>query len=181
LRRWRDVLIKFVAPLWLCAGLAHAEQPLPELTHALTRVDAKPAPELVYPDLEGKSHKLSDYRGKVVLVNFWATWCPPCRREMPSMERLHQILKDQPFAILAIDQQEDADTVFAFTAQLDPEPTFPLLLDPKSLSARAYGVKGLPVSVIIDKQGNIVYRAVGGREFDHPELIAMLRALIAAP
>jgi len=87
-------------------------------------------------DLEGKTQRLSQYKGKVVLVNFWATWCPPCRREMPSMERLSQKLKAEPFMVLAPDQFESFDLVFSFTGQLDPSPTFPILLDAQPIGGR---------------------------------------------
>jgi thiol-disulfide isomerase/thioredoxin len=168
--------------LWAALGFSAATQaalPLPEMSHSLTPLKpAKPAKNFTLPDLDGKPHKLSDYRGKVVLVNFWATWCPPCRREMPSMERLSQQLKDQPFVILAINQQEDADRVFVFTGQLEPAPTFPILFDPDSAVSHAWGVLGLPASFIVDKQGRVVYRAMGGREFDHPEIEQAIRALL---
>ena len=140
----------------------------------------RPAPDFSLPDMDGKIHKLSDYRGKVVLLNFWATWCPPCRREMPSMENLHQELKDKPFQVLACDQEEDGDTVFAFTGQLDPAPTFPLLLDSKSAVSKSFDVRGLPTTFLVDKMGNIAYRAVGGREFGHPAIRALIEELMAA-
>lgn len=159
-------------PLW-------AQTVLPELSHKLTKLPARaPAKNFTFKDLEGKTHSLSNYRGKVVLVNFWATWCPPCRREMPSMERLYQKLKGEPFMVLAVDQWEGYDLVFAFTGQLDPQPTFPILFDPKSSAAKQWNVKGLPTSFIVDKRGRVVYRAVGGREFDHPEMEKLIRALI---
>ena len=149
------------------------------MSHTLTALKpAKAAKNFTLPDLDGKPRKLSDYRGKVVLVNFWATWCPPCRREMPSMERLSQRLKDQPFVILAINQQEDPEEVFVFTGQLDPAPTFPILFDRTSKVANAWGVLGLPASFIVDQQGRVVYRAMGGREFDHPEIERAIRSLI---
>jgi thiol-disulfide isomerase/thioredoxin len=149
------------------------------MSHTLTSLSpAQPARDFTLPDLDGKSHKLSDYRGKVVLVNFWATWCPPCRREMPSMERLSQRLRDQPFAILAVNQQEEPDGVFVFTGQLDPAPTFPILFDRNSTVSHAWGVPGLPASFIVDKAGRVVYRAMGGREFDHPEIEQAIRALL---
>jgi len=168
--------------LWAVLGFAapvRAALPLPEMSHTLTLLSPKkPARDFSLPDLDGKPHKLSDYRGKVVLVNFWATWCPPCRREMPSMERLSQRLQDQPFVILAINQQEEADQVFVFTGQLDPAPTFPILFDRDSTVSHAWGVLGLPTSFIVDKQGRVVYRAMGGREFDHPEIEQTIRALL---
>lgn len=165
----------------LTASAARAALPEPPLTHVLAALNPRPlAPDFSLPDLDGKTRKLSDYRGKVVLVNFWASWCPPCRHEMPSMEKLYLELKGKPFQVLACDQQEDFDTVFAFTGQLDPAPTFPLLLDKKSAVAKAFGVPGLPTSFLIDKEGRIAYRAVGGRDFDHPEVRALVEKLIAA-
>jgi len=165
----------------LTARSAQAALPEPPLTHVMAPIKPpRPAPDFSLPDMDGKIHKLSDYRGKVVLLNFWATWCPPCRREMPSMENLHQELKDKPFQVLACDQEEDGDTVFAFTGQLDPAPTFPLLLDSKSAVSKSFDVRGLPTTFLVDKMGNIAYRAVGGREFGHPAIRALIEELMAA-
>jgi len=163
----------------LLPALSVAQTNLPDLTHRLTALTPRlAAPNFALKDLDGKTQRLSAYKGKVVLVNFWATWCPPCRREMPSMERLYQKLKGEPFMVLAIDQNESFDLVFAFTGQLDPSPTFPLLLDEKAKTPPQWGVKGLPTSFIVDKQGRVAYRAVGGREFDHPDIEALIRQLI---
>ena len=181
---WRIWLARAVrvsgSLILLLPALAAAQTDLPDLTHKLTALSPRPpAPDFALKDLDGKTQRLSDYKGNVVLVNFWATWCPPCRREMPSMERLYQKLKGEPFMVLAPDQYESFDLVFSFTGQLDPAPTFPILLDEKSTSSKAWKVKGLPTSFIVDKQGRIAYRAVGGREFDHPEIEKLIRALIA--
>jgi thiol-disulfide isomerase/thioredoxin len=127
--------------------------------------------------MDGATHSLADYRGKVVLINFWATWCPPCRRELPSMEAVHQALGGEGFAVIAVNQWESPDLVFVFLGQLDTFPTFPILFDPTSAVAEAFGVRGLPTSYILDREGRIVYRAVGGREFDHPEIVAKIREL----
>ena len=163
----------------LSSGPLWAQSVLPELSHKLTKLPTRTlAKDFTFKDLEGKTHSLSDYRGKVLLVNFWATWCPPCRREMPSMERLYQKLKGQPFMVLAVDQWESYDLVFAFTGQLDPQPTFPILFDEKSSAAKQWNVKGLPTSFIVDKRGRVAYRAVGGREFDHPEIERLIQTLI---
>lgn len=173
--------------LGLLAGLAvlsaQAED-LPPLTHALTPIGQPyAAPALKLPDLDGRVHDLADLKGRVVVVNFWATWCPPCRREMPSLERLRQRLamQDQPdqgLAVLAVDVGEDADTVFSFTGQLDPAPSFPLLLDKDSAAMQRWKVKGLPTTFVVDAEGRVVFRAVGGREFDHEALVGQLRALL---
>ncbi len=145
----------------------------------LTEVSKRPlGSDFVLEDIDGKKRRLSDLRGKVVLVNFWATWCPPCRREMPSIERLSHLLKGADFEILAVNVAENLDMVFSFTGTLDPVPTFPIVFDRDGSVLRAWPVRGLPTSFILDKQGRIAYRAVGGREFDDPAILAQLRILL---
>jgi thiol-disulfide isomerase/thioredoxin len=151
----------------------------PELSHNLTPVkEIVPASDFVLLDMDDEKVKLSDYRGKVVLLNFWATWCPPCIREMPSMERLHQQVNADDFKVLAVNQMEDVDQVFAFTGQLEIDPTFEILFDSTSKVSQDYAVHGLPTTYLIDKKGNIRYRAVGGREFNHPEVVKIIDQLI---
>ena len=151
---------------------------LPPLTHGLTLIaEPKPAPALRLTDLDGKVHDLANLKGKLVVVNFWATWCPPCRREMPSLERLRQRLEKQGLAVMAVDVGEDADTVFAFTGQLEPSPSFPILLDRDSQAMQRWKIKGLPTTFIVDPAGRVIYRAVGGRECDNPVIIEALLAL----
>jgi thiol-disulfide isomerase/thioredoxin len=148
---------------------------LPPLSHRLTVIeDPVTAPPLRLEDIDGVEHDLADLKGRLVLVNFWATWCPPCRREMPSMERLYQQFKERGLTVLAVDVGEDMDTVFAFTGQLDPAPTFPLLLDTDSSAAQAWGVKGLPTSFVVDPEGRVIIRAVGGTEFDDAAAVEQL-------
>lgn len=157
-----------------------AAQGKTDLTSTLTPVAPRTlAKDFALKDLDGKTRHLSDYRGKVVLLNFWGSWCPPCRREMPSMERLYQNLKTEPFVVLAVNQSESLDLVFAYTGEIDPSPTFPMLLDIQGQVPPQWGVRGLPASFIVDKRGRIAYRAMGGREFDHPYIEKTLRALIA--
>jgi len=151
------------------------------LSHSFARIDPpRNAPEFSLPDMDGELHDLRDYRGKVVLINFWATWCPPCRREMPALEQLYRKLGDQQFAVLAVNQWEDADLVFAYMGDLNVFPSFPILFDPESRVSAEFGVKGLPTSFLLDKQGRVVFRAVGGRAFDHPEVEQTIRDLLAA-
>jgi thiol-disulfide isomerase/thioredoxin len=151
---------------------------LPPLAHSLTQQAPKPAPALRLQDLDGQMTDLAHLKGRVVLINYWATWCPPCRREMPSMERLSQALKGEAFSVLAVDVGEDADTIDAFTSQLDTELSFPILLDSRSRAMQAWQVAGLPTTFLVDKQGRIVASAIGGREFDHPEMIRAIRQLL---
>lgn len=175
----RNTLIFLLNLILLLPSLTAAQTNLPDLSHKLTALSPRPlAPAFTLKDLDGKTHKLSAYKGQVLLVNFWASWCPPCRREMPSMERLYLKLKGEPFQVFAVNQNEGFDLIFAFTGELDPAPTFPILLDEKGKAPAQWNVKGLPTSFIVDKQGRIAYRAVGGREFDHPEIEAALRRLM---
>lgn len=151
----------------------------PELSYNLTPMTKViPASDFELLDMDEEKKKLSDYRGKVILLNFWATWCPPCVREMPSMERLQQKFNADNFKVLAINQMEEIDQVFAFTGQLEIDLTFEILFDSQSAVSQAYAVRGLPTTYLIDKQGNIRYRAVGGRDFNHPEVIKIIKALI---
>ena len=139
------------------------------------------APGFSLQDMDEETHTLSDYRGKVVLVNFWATWCPPCRKEMPALEALYKKLGTDDFAVLAVNQWEDPDHVFTYTGDLNVFPSFPILFDPESAISQDYGVKGLPTSFLIDKKGRLAYRAVGGRDFDHPEVEKLILELQAQP
>ena len=176
----RDTLLAALAALALAGivTLPARAADLPPLSHNLARLAPKAAPVLKLKDLDGTSHDLAHLRGKVVLINFWATWCPPCRREMPSMERLRQALANEPFVVLAVDVGESADTIETFTGQLDTTLGFPILLDTTSRAMQAWKVAGLPTTFLVDKRGRIVASAVGGREFDHPELVKTIRELL---
>lgn len=170
----------------LCLVLSVAALPValpaqePDLSHTLAPVDPPvTAPGFTLADMDGESHALADYRGKVILLNFWATWCPPCRHEMPAMEKLYQRFRDRGFVVLAVNQWEEPDLVFAYTGDLNVFPSFPILFDPQSSVSQQYGVKGLPTSFVIDGNGQVIYRAIGGREFDHPEILQILEDLLA--
>ena len=141
--------------------------------------DKPVAPEFELKDIDGKVHKLSDYRGKVVIVNFWATWCPPCRFEIPSMERAQKKLANDNIIILAINIGEDEDTIFEFIG--DYNINFPILMDLDSSTIKNYPVVGLPTSYVVDPKGKTVYRAIGGREWDDVTIINKLRALSTNP
>ena len=106
------------------------------------------------------------------------TWCPPCRHEIPSMESISQDLGEKGFVVLAVNQFETPDHVFAYMGQLSVFPTFPLLFDHDSRVSGLYGVKGLPTTLLINRQGQVVYRAIGGRDFDHPRVRAIVNELL---
>ncbi|MBD3669728.1 MAG: TlpA family protein disulfide reductase [Gammaproteobacteria bacterium] len=133
------------------------------------------APEFTTMSESGKSHSLSDYRGKLVILNFWASWCPPCRYEMPSMERLWQQVQGKPVVILAVNVGEDADTIFEFTGHYPV--SFPLLLDQDGSIIDSYPVRGLPTTFIISPEGRVTHRIIGSREWDEAQLIGQLLEL----
>ncbi|NNE63314.1 MAG: TlpA family protein disulfide reductase [Gammaproteobacteria bacterium] len=150
-------------------------QSLPPLTHKLTKLkEAGAAPELILVNLDDEIVDIRNLKGKVVIVNFWATRCPPCRREMGSLEKLYMQTKDSGVEVLAVNIGEDLDTVFSFLGMVDPSPSFQMLLDLEAVSVETWGVKGLPTTYILNKQGDLVYRAVGGREFDHPDIVSVV-------
>jgi thiol-disulfide isomerase/thioredoxin len=160
-------------------GVLQAELPSPELSHELNRLEPPvTAPGFSLTDMDGEKHTLDDYRGKVIMLNLWATWCPPCLREIPSMESIFQDLKDKGFVVLAVNQFETPDHVFAYMGQLSVYPTFPVLFDRDSKVSELYGVKGLPTTLLINKQGQVAYRALGGRDFDHPRVRAIVNQLL---
>ena len=128
------------------------------------------------PDLKGQQHKLEDYRGQVVLVNFWASWCPPCIQEMPGLERLRQKLNGQPFEILAINVGEQKYRVWKFLKLINFG--LPVLLDTRKKTFDAWGASVLPTSFLLDKKGNIRYRVVGDVEWDSEEVITLIETLI---
>lgn len=177
-QRQRPMTRPVLVALLTIACLAGAAE-LPPLGHAMNPVSPPvPAPDFTLQDMDGEEHALSDFRGKVVMLNFWGTWCPPCRREMPSLERLYRKYKDRGLTVVAVNQWEDPDLVFEFTGHLSPAPTFSILFDRESRIAEQYNVKGLPTTFLLDKKGNIRFRAIGGREFDHPAVEALIEGLL---
>jgi peroxiredoxin len=116
-------------------------------------------PPLALQDLDGRPQRLEDYRGKVVLVNFWATWCEPCREEMPSMNKLRASLAARPFAVLAVNLAESEARIRRFMEQVPLE--FPVLLDRDSAVARAWRARVLPMSFLVGPDGRIRYTVVG--------------------
>ena len=133
-------------------------------------------PPLELTDLRGKKHSLADYRGKVVLVNFWATWCEPCREEMPSMERLRISLAERPFAVLAVNLAEPESRITKF---LDTVPVgFPILLDRDTKTTRAWQAKVLPATYIVGPDGAIRYRHVGELDWSKPQVRKLILGLM---
>ena len=135
------------------------------------------ADEFTLPDLKDRMHALSSYTGKVVLVNFWASWCPPCIYEMPELTRLKKQLVDQPFEIIAVNVGEKKYRVRKFVKLINFN--LPVLLDTSQDTFNAWGVKTLPTSFLIDAEGNIRYRIRGNPDWDDKNTIAVIEQLIS--
>lgn len=150
---------------------------------ASARAELKPwsgapeAPPIALRTLAGEPLALADLRGKVVVVNFWATWCEPCIEEMPSMQRLRHRLRGEPFEILAVNYQEGVPRIRAF---LDKVPvTFPIVRDTDGAVARAWNARVFPSSYVIDRAGRIRYAVVGSIDWSAPAIEKTLRELMA--
>jgi cytochrome c biogenesis protein CcmG/thiol:disulfide interchange protein DsbE len=136
----------------------------------------KPAPDFDTVDLKGDVWSLSKLKGKVVFLNFWATWCAPCREEMPSMQRLYTKLPKDKFTMIALFNNDKNPAVTNFVSQLGI--TIPILSDEYNFAGTKYGLTGLPETFIIDKQGIIREKFIGPAEWDSPEVVDMLTKYI---
>jgi peroxiredoxin len=135
----------------------------------------KIAEDFTLPTPNGTSFRLSEHRGKTVLVNFWATWCPPCREEMPAMQRLYTQHKDQGLVIVAISLDADPAVVPPYVKE--SKFTFPIALDPKAEVANKYGVRALPSSFVVDREGTMTALALGPRAWDNDASHSLVEAL----
>jgi thiol-disulfide isomerase/thioredoxin len=139
-------------------------------------VEGAAAPDFTVKDLEGKDVKLSALKGSVVLVNFWATWCPPCREEIPSMIKLNKAMAGKSFRLLAISLDEGGkDAVQKFFKGNNDLPT---CLDSDGKISQLYGTTGVPETFIVDKQGIIQKKIVGGMDWSAPDVISYLDELL---
>lgn len=133
-------------------------------------------PPLVLRDIDGKSHNLADYRGQVVLVNFWATWCEPCRDEMPSIQRLKVKLAGKPFVVLAVNLDEPESRIRNFLSKMPLD--FPVLVDQEKAVTKAWKVRVLPMSFIVGRDGRIRYSLTGELAWDHDSVVSLLAELM---
>ena len=135
------------------------------------------APDFTLEDTKGNMVTLSALRGKVVMVNFWATWCPPCKEEMPSMERLNKFMADEEFVMLAINADDNGREVVPDFLKKNPH-DFTVLYDDQGAVKQSYGVYKMPESFIINKDGTIVEKVVGAIDWSSPKTVAYIKNLI---
>lgn len=136
----------------------------------------EPLPPMTVRELGGKEAGVQAMAGKVVLLNFWATWCPPCRAEMPSMQVLHDKTRDVAFDIMAVSVAEKRDTVTGFLKD-NPRYKFPIFLDENGSASAPFVSRGIPTTFILDKQGRAIAGVVGAHMYDGPETVAFFREL----
>jgi thiol-disulfide isomerase/thioredoxin len=141
--------------------------------------EAVPLTDFILPLTDGTNLETGKFRGKVVFLNFWATWCGPCRAEMPSMETLYGRFKDRGLEILAVNIRETPRQVTAFMKQWGL--TFPAVLDSQGTVGSAYGVMAIPTTYIINREGGIIARVVGSLNWDNPKLFSAFEALLNSP
>ena len=135
-----------------------------------------PTPALELADLQGRTHRLQDYRGSVVMVNFWATWCEPCRVEMPSMERLRASLEGKRFVVLAVNLAEPPSRIRKFMDSVAVQ--FPVLLDADAKASKAWQARMLPATYIVGPDGVLRYRQLGELDWSKAEVREQILALL---
>ncbi|MBI3628808.1 MAG: TlpA family protein disulfide reductase [Candidatus Rokubacteria bacterium] len=172
---FRQVLLASLVLGMLGPGLAIAQDPFKALD-LIRPARVQVAKDFTTPSPDGKPVKLGDHPGKVIFLNFWATWCPPCREEMPAMERLYQRYKARGLVVIAVSVDSDIVVVPPFVKQ--NKLTFPIGHDPKMALAERYGVRALPSSFLVDKKGNLAALAIGPRAWDTKPAYAVIESLL---
>ena len=166
-------------PRILCLLLLAISLPLaamdPKLPAGIMPLDGQPAPALRLENIDGEAFDLADSRGHWVFVHFWATWCGPCRREMPTIQQLISRLQDTNLEIVMVNTAETEDEVFSFLGIVAPDAV--PLLDTDGLVTEAWQPRGLPATFLVDPEGRLRYLALGGREWDTPPYLEFLRRI----
>lgn len=138
-----------------------------------------PAPALRLADMDGDSFSLEEATGQWVFVHFWASWCGPCREEMPAVQRMAEQLQDESLVIVMVNTSENEDTIFSFLGIYAPDMNS--LMDSNGQVTEAWQPRGLPATYLVDPQGNLRYQALGGRPWDQQEYLEFLRKLSRQP
>lgn len=145
----------------------------------LTALTTRPsAPDFELIDIGGETHRLSSLKGKVVLLNFWASWCAPCRAEMPSLQRLLQLIGNEEFVILAVNLGESKEDIARFYFSINPPLTFTLLMDSDLAASQYWPVQGLPATFLLDRAGRVSHVSHGARRWDSDDAVIAIRRLL---
>jgi peroxiredoxin len=162
--------------VWTGTGHAAPPEMLPVTERGFVKL-GEPAPNFQLRDLNGRLVTLSDLRGKVVLLNFWATWCGPCRVEMPAMEQLYRMFQRKDFEILAVSTDVQGAAITR-PFQQENRLTFPILHDTEYRVGLTYGARSLPMTFLIDRQGIIRHQVFGARDWEAPEAQQLVQMLM---
>ncbi|HFD79538.1 MAG TPA: TlpA family protein disulfide reductase [Gammaproteobacteria bacterium] len=157
--------------LYLLAGSTAAAGTPP----GIRTLEPRPAPDFTLTDMDGNRFSLSTARGRWVMVHFWASWCRPCRREMPAIRRMSELIGTDAPRLVLVNTAEDEDTVFSFLGAVAPD--LSSLLDRDGRVTEAWQPRGLPATWLVDPQGYLRYQALGGRPWDQPRYLDFLRRL----
>lgn len=165
MKKWLSILLLLSLPL------------TPAIAGELKEYNGPELPDFSLPDMHGTMQSLSDHRGKVVLLNFWATWCPPCIKEMPSMQRLEKQLQGRDFTIVAVNMGEDEQTINAFLEKYPVD--FTILLDKDGKVLNSWKIVAFPTTFLVDRSGRISHALFGGMEWDEPAAVAVVESLLS--
>lgn len=166
-----------LAPLIYLLCMSHVSAAYqPPLLKGIRQYDIGMAPNFKLKDIDDVPFELKDTRGNWVFLHFWASWCGPCRKEMPTIEKLIEKTRDKNFKVIMVNTAEDDDTIFTFMASVGLEAT--TLMDRDGLITEKYKPRGLPTTFLIDPTGRVRYQAIGGREWDNPEYIKFINELV---
>jgi len=158
----------------MVASDAFAEQNLPK---GIIKLSGQPAPDLQLQDMDGNSFNINQARGTWTFVHFWASWCGPCRREMPTVQKLQQLLGDTPLKIVLVNTAENDDTVFSFLSIVAPDMT--TLMDRDGVVTERWQPRGLPATYMVSPKGTLEYIALGGRNWADDNLLNFVKRLAA--
>jgi thiol-disulfide isomerase/thioredoxin len=176
--RWaRVAALMILLVLGRVGSAAEGEPGQSKLGEFVPAAAPEPAPAVSFADSDGNPVGLSDFSGKLVLVNLWATWCAPCLREMPSLERMHSRLGEGIVIVAISEDRGGSKIVEPFIAKLGLK-SVKIYLDPKSAVGQAFHVEGLPTSLVIDREGRLLGRVEGAAEWDSPKILAILQGFL---
>lgn len=168
----------FTLSMIVALTLSSARAQVTPLPKGVMALDGRPAPALKLENLDGAAFDLSALRGHWVFVHFWASWCGPCRREMPTIQRMATLLSETPLRIVLVNTAETEDQVFSFLGIVAPD--LDTLMDGDGLVTERWQPRGLPASFLVDPQGRLQYLALGGRAWDEAAYVNFLRAVLAS-